>query len=496
MSNRADRMAAGTRRSPAAVTLLACLVLGACTTLVPHGLRAPAPVPVSPAAVVDLVPEPVAPAASSPVIPERLLAPGATFTLADVVEVALQNNPATATSYHQALAAAAQLGSKRAVYYPTLDASVSGSRGKVSSDGRETTTSSTWGPALSLSYLLLDLGGRSAGAEEARQSVLAADWTHNATVQTVILVVQQTYYGYLTAKAQLNAAEVTVKQAEAALDAATWRHQAGVATIAEVLQARTAVSEARLLLQSATGQVSVVRGLLATAMGLPANTSLDVGQLPVEVPSLERVREPIEALIEKAQRQRPDLAAARALAEKAGHHIRSVRSDGLPALSLSASLSRSYFDPAPFADYRNNWSATLLVDIPLFTGFANSYNIEKAKREAAVAAAQVQSLEQQVILQVWTSYYSLKTALQRIATARDLLASAEQSEQVQLGRYKEGVGTFLDVLAAQQQLVNARAQEIQARSDAFVALAHLIFDTGSAAQLDQSIAIQQGSTTP
>ena len=47
----------------------------------------------------------------------------------------------------------------------------------------------------------------------------------------------------------------------------------------------------------------------------------------------------------------------------------------------------------------------------------------------------------------------------------DLVASAEQSERVALGRYKAGVGTILDVLSAQAALASARLQRIQAQLD-------------------------------
>ena len=127
--------------------------------------------------------------------------------------------------------------------------------------------------------------------------------------------------------------------------------------------------------------------------------------------------------------------------------------------------------------------------MPLFTGYAASYGLQQAQLELGVAQTQVQSLEQQVILQVWTSYYALETATRRLATSRDLLASAEESERVALGRYKEGVGTIIDLLVAQARLADARAQEIQARADWFTALARLARDTGAAAPLDQSVTI-------
>lgn len=454
------------------------------------------PIPERPNLPVDLPAPPPSAATPAFAIPAELLKPGATFTLAQVVDIALQNNPLTRTSYLLALSAAAQLGSKRAPYYPSVDVGVGATRSnQLSQDPNVTATGDVYGPSVAVNYLLLDMGGRSANADDARYGLIAADWSHNAAIQNVVLAVETTYVQYINAKAQLEAARATVRSAEAALNAATGRHDAGVGTIADVLQAKTALSQAQLSFQTFEGEVLALRGALATAMGLPANTPYDVGVLAEEVP-LDRGTDAVEQLIATARARRPDLAAARALVEKADAHVRAVRSDGLPSISLSAGANRTYYRPAPVVDYQDHWSTSLLVTFPLFTGFANTYNIQKAKEDAGVAQAQTDTLEQQVILEVWTSYYFFQTATQLVKTSRDLLASAEQSERVALGRYKEGVGTIIDLLTAQSALANARSQDIQARSGWFVALAQLAHDTGTAAPLDQSIAVVKEGSTP
>jgi outer membrane protein len=454
------------------------------------------PVPAGPARTVELPTPPPPPSTTVPTIPEDLLKPGATVTLARIVDIALQNNPLTRASYLQALSAAAQLGSKRAPYYPSVDLSASATRTNLlTSDPSLSGNFDVYGPGVTLTYLLLDMGGRSANVADARYSLIAADWSHNATIQNVILGVETTYVQYLDAKAQLEAARASAKEAQTALDAANVRHDAGVATIAEVLQAKTAFSQAELALQTFDGQVFALRGSLATAMGLPANTPYDVGTLPAEIP-LEQGTDAVEELIATARTQRPDLAAARALVGKADAHIRAVRSDGLPSLSLSATADRTYYNPGVTVSPVNAWSASALLTFPLFTGFANTYNLKQAKEDAAVARAQADTLDQEVVLEVWTSYYAFKTATQLVRTSRDLLASAEQSERVALGRYKEGVGTILDLLTAQAALASARAQEIQARAGWFVAMAQLAHDTGTIPPLNQTVTIVKEGSTP
>jgi outer membrane protein len=425
---------------------------------------------------------PPPPPPTTPAIPAEMLKPGASFALAQVIDVALANNPVTRNSWLQARSAAAALGSKQGAYYPNIDLTASAAKTKQVGFGQISYEIESYGPAASLNYLLLDFGGRSGHVAEAREALLAADFNHNAAIQGVMLAVEQAYFGYLDIKAQLAAARETVKAAQVSLEAAKVRHDAGVATIADVLQAQTALSQAELNREALDGQLLTVRGSLATAMGLPANIPFDVGMLPSEVPA-ERVKVDVEKLIGQARAQRPDLASLRALAEKAARHVGTVRSDGLPELSLTANAARVKYSPSTLTGFANTWSAGLLLDYPLFRGFSNVYDVKQAKEDAAAAEAQADTLEQEVVLEVWTSYYALETATQRIGTAGDLLTSAEQSERVALGRYKEGVGTILDLLTAQSALAAARAQEIQARADWFIAVAQLAHDSGAATSL-------------
>jgi len=475
-----DAGARSKRPAVAAIWLPLLLALSGCAG---SGLTARAPVPEGPARVVALPAPTPSPVATPPAIPAELLRPGATFTLGELVDVALASSPQTRATWYQARAARALLGSKRAPYYPSVDLAATASRAQQSAlGGQYEYEQTTVAPAVALSYLLFDFGGRSGNAKDALQGLLAADWVHNAAIQNVVFTVQQTYFLYLNAKAQLEAARLTVTQTQTGLEAARVRHDAGLATIADVLQAQTAASQAQYALETVEGQVMVVRGALATALGLPATVPLDVGSLPPEVPA-EQVRQAVEDLVGGALSARPDLAALRALAEKAAHHADAVRSEGLPVLSLVAGANRTYYSPSPIEDFSDNWSAALVLRYPLFSGFARSWDLAKAKEETEVALAQVASFEQQVILQVWTSYYALQTVARRMQTAKDLLASAEQSQAVALGRYKEGVGTIIDLLATQSALASARAQEIQARAEWFIAVARLARDTGAASPL-------------
>lgn len=396
--------------------------------------------------------------------------PGTTVTLPQIIDIALANNPQTRSAWLNARAAQQEVGIAQSAYLPEVDLTVAANRARTSNG-----TQTTLGPTVALNYLLFDFGGRAAEVEQARQTLIAADFQHNQAIQDVILRTEQAYYDYLDAKALLAAEQATINERRTQLDAAEARHRAGVATIADVLQARTALSQAELNRETFEGQMRTLEGALATSMGLPATTQFTIGELPLTIPSRE-VTDNVGQLIEQAAANRPDLAAARAEAERARARIQQIRSEYLPQVGLTSSLGQNWSGSA-----RTNTPAAAGVSLrfPLFTGFRNRYDIQQAEILAELARENVRSVAQQVNLQVWTSYYSLQTSAARLTTARDLLTSASQSVDVAQGRYREGLGSILDVLTAQAALESARAQEVQARTDWFLSVAQLAHDTGT-----------------
>ena len=338
------------------------------------------------------------------------------LTLPQVVDLALRNSAATRETWTAARSAAAEVGSRRAAYYPRLDLSATAERLRQSAVGNQFSFQVTdYGPSLDLTYLLFDFGARTADVEEARQALIAAGWDHNATLQDVVLEVETAYFQYLAAKALRDAQEVSVREAETNLQAAEDRHHAGVATIADVLQAKTLLAQSRLDLQTVVGRMQATRGSLAAALGYPANLPVEVGELPAELP-IEAGAEAIDALLERAVRERPDLAAARSRAEAADRKAERIRAEGRPRLDLAGRVNRTYFDIAG-SEPANNYSLRLLLTYPLFTGFARRHDVEQAEADADTARARADDLRQQVLVEVWQSYAGLETAAQNVGTS-------------------------------------------------------------------------------
>jgi outer membrane protein len=411
-----------------------------------------------------------------PAVPVDLKERIGRLTLAEVVDLGLRNNAVTRLSWANARAASAAYGSERGAYFPTIDGEVTGTRLKtVASQGRSAVTQSVLSPSLSLSYLLLDFGGRSGNVGAARNALIAANYTHNATLQSVVLQIQTAYFEYVANRALLDAQRITVKEARANLAAAEERNRVGVATIADVLQARTATSQAELAAQTTEGNVQTSRGALALSLGVPANLPYDVdtaaGQTPVSV-----LTDSVDVLIRGAIEARPDLAASRAEFEASRSQISVARASRLPSLVLNGTGGRTYTTTLPNGG--NNYTVSLGMRIPLFAGFSRIYDQREATAQADAAAARTDLLGQQVVYQVFSSFYALETAARRVRTVEDLMASARQSNEVALARYKAGVGSVLDLLSAQSALADARAQRVLAQLEWNTSLAQLAHDAG------------------
>jgi outer membrane protein TolC len=398
------------------------------------------------------------------------------YTLAEVVDVALRNSPATRLSYSQARAAADVYGSTEGRWYPTITAGVAAQRSlSVAAQGQNSVQRTQYGPTLSLQYTVLDFGGRNGSIDVAKQTTVAADLTHNATVENTILLVEGSAFSYLSTRAQRDAQRSAVDLAAKALDAANERHNVGLATIADVLQAETAHSQEQLELQTLEGQLQLTRGSLAVAMGLPANAAFDVPDLQA-VDSVHFIAESVDTLIDLAVKSRPELAASRAQAAAANSQIRVARSAYLPSLGFTGTGGNTRSNISSFQG--NSYNLNFGVSVPVFSGFSNQYDVAAASDNYQAAIARTETTKAQVIQQVFNAYYLLRTATNQVRTSRDLLASATKSEEVARERYREGVGTIVDLLIAQSALATAQAQAIDSRWEWRTALAQLAHDVG------------------
>lgn len=409
-------------------------------------------------------------------LPPALESRRAQLTTTDLVALALDRSPETRASWLAAQAAAASWGNARGALFPDINGTVAVNRLKTAAtSGRVSVEQTTYGPSLSLSWLLLDFGGRAGAMAAAREGLYAANWTHNAVISDVVRRTLQGYFSYVAARSLVEANRATLQQAQVNLAAAEDRRSVGVATIGEAMQARSAVSQARLVVQRSEGALASTRGSLAVLIGLPPTAAFEVDTTEANAPTTPVVAT-VDSLMKIGLLDRPDLAAERAQVDARRAVARETRSQYLPSLSATGTTSslRVGSNPQSFPSY----NVGLALAIPIFNGLGWQYAARAAALTADAETARLRNMEQQVALQVYQSYQELRTATQSVTTADELMVSAGSAADAARARYREGVGSLLELLSAESVLASARSSRIESRAEWHTTLVQLAYDAG------------------
>lgn len=417
--------------------------------------------------------EMLTPAEDSALAPCAAGLPQRQLTLLDVVEQALCNSPRSTEAWSVAKAQAAQVAVQKSNYLPRVNVTAGAAkvRNQVenslfsSLDQDNNITNRT--ASLRLSWLLADLGQRSAKLGQAQALLSAANAAHDATLQEVFITAAQAYFDNLTTQATLTAFEDAESLAKESLAAATAKFQAGVGLLTDQLQAQTAYAQARLDRIKAEGDLKNAHGTLSAAMGLMANTPFQLLKRSQSLDQGDFVHR-VDVLIQQATESHPVIVAAKAKVLAAEENIKAVRAEGLPTLNLNTELSRSdqmgYQQLANFPAsnvYSTSVNIGLQLNVPLFEGFSRSYQVQSAEAERQTRVAELNRALQQVSLEVWKSYHALMSERENLRATDELTRHAQEAFNVAQGRYQAGVGNMIELLGAQNALSGARQQHIK-----------------------------------
>ncbi len=407
------------------------------------------------------------------------------YTLPDLVDVAEQNNPETRVLWERAKQRAAAAGIARSALFPTLAAVASASMNQYSLFfGKFYHEDTALFPAIiNLSYTVFDFGSRRAKIDQAQANLLAADFSFNDTHRKIIFRVTEAYYRLLDAMSQEDAAQATLTDARTVQQAVEARLANGLATLPDVLEARAATAQARYELASIQGLEAIARGSLATVLGAAPTGALrieDVSKLPMP----GAVEEPIETVLDRAIRQRPDLLAQLALIRSADAGIKQARSAFYPEISFSGDWGhtngfgeqKTFGSSAQSAIYPYQAQVKLTWDV--FDGGARKNELAAAQAESRESRAQARLSRDEIENEVWASYSNLKTAQQQQEAADALLEAAQQSYAAATEAFQAGVRTFIDVTTAQRDLARARTAQATARVLLLSSLADFAFRAG------------------
>jgi outer membrane protein len=321
--------------------------------------------------------------------------------------------------------------------------------------------------SLLLDYTLLDGGQRFLRLGAAKEAVLAGRYQLIQAEQQLLLQAAEAYFGLQQALRNVALRESNLRLLSEQLRAARDRFEVGEVTRTDVTIAEARLAAARSLLANARGQVDIQREAYRLVTGtLPESTLQPPPPAPQLPPSVERAQAlalQIHPLILSAQH---DIVAATLIASAA-------EADRLPTIGLQGSLSTSrQIDGEPSA------RIGLQGNVPIYTGGRLS---ALNRRAIANAQASRSALEQQARLisnGVGQAYALLEIARAQIIASQQQVRSAQLAFEGFREEAALGARTTLDVLDAEQELLDARTAALTAEIDAQLAVYQVLTAIG------------------
>jgi len=306
--------------------------------------------------------------------------------------------------------------------------------------------------------------------KQARARIRAGGAQLVATEQQVLRDVATAYFDVQLTMAiyELNLKNVEVLRRQNEM--AQVRFEVGEITRTDVAQSEARLADARAQLSQAQGNLAVSRANYAQLVGRAPGDLETVETLP----DLPETLENAQAL---AREFAPAAVGAREQAEVSRRQIAIARGALLPSVSLTTSYQYAE-DPSPFTLDSEQFAYGVRASVPLFQGGLNYSRIREARALHASDRASVIEAERQVEAQVNASWQNLVAARVIIRSAQ---ASVDANQLALEGVRREamvGTRTTLDVLDAEQELLNAEVSLVNARRDEQAAAFSLLAAAG------------------
>ncbi|MCO5978735.1 TolC family protein [Ideonella oryzae] len=420
------------------------------------------------------------------------------YTLPELVDLALQENPGTRMAQAGTRNAALGQDMAAASYLPRLNATIAAGRQSFTNSQQAAGLDAHGGgsvtgtlSALSLHWLLYDFGQRDAVVASSQALSTAAQWGETGERLAITHEVCLAFYAFQAAQERLRTAQQALDNAQEIQLAAQARRQGGVGTVLELAQAQQATAQARLARVRAQGALQDAEAALTNAIGLPPAHGPRIASLSPQ-PLGPDTLPTVDALIDEALSRRADVAAAHATLQASQHAVEAAEADYRPKVFLSATGAYASGDlgvsaipgigqQLPTLNVQGQrWSSTVLLglSIPLYDGQVRDNALQQARNNADRAEAGWQRSRLEAARQVVTARNALATSLAACDAAQTLLSTSQTFYDASLDAYRHGVGSLTATVAAQTQLAEARLAVAEAYYGARSAAANLAFATG------------------
>jgi outer membrane protein len=321
-------------------------------------------------------------------------------------------------------------------------------------------------------------GGRTyAEVQKAKAQVRAGRAQLLASEQTVLLAAATAYMDVVRDEAIVNLRRQNVEVLRQQRDETALEFKAGSLTRTDVAQSEARLATANADLITAEGQLQISRSNFVQTVGRPAETLQPEPGLPAILPASE------DDTVTLALKQNPALVAAQQNEIAAGYAVEDAIGAMLPDVSVQGGYAysqQSYNSTLGAGQVTHGFGLMGQVNIPLYQGGAEEAAVRQAKEQHSQALLNVDVTDRQVRDAVASAWQTFQAARATIASNQ---ATADADEIAFTGVHKEqqagGGRTVLDVLNAQQELLNAQVAVVTSRRDATVAAYQVLAAEGS-----------------
>jgi multidrug efflux system outer membrane protein len=391
-----------------------------------------------------------------------------------LIKLALEHNRDLRIATARVAEARALYGIQRADRLPNVNIGATQTTSRTPADLSSTGTAAIGRRAdvnVALLPFELDFWGRVASlSEAAKASYLATEQAQRAFRLSLVANVADAYLSLAEAQERLSLAQATLETRAQTRELVDRRRTAGLAGDLDYLQADAAFEGARADVAALLRQHAAARNYLRALVGtepkdLPAGKTLAEQGIALD----QQADVPAQVLV-----HRPDVLAAEQRLLAANANIGAARAAFFPRIALTGSAGTASRElEGLFKEGAEAWSFTPSLTLPIFDYGRNSANLDLAQVRKEIAVADYERTVQQAFREV----ADLLVAREQLAEQLKAVEAQERSQQraadIAEARYRQGVGSFLEVLDAQRQLFAVRQGLIQVRRSMWSAAAQL-----------------------
>jgi outer membrane protein len=420
-----------------------------------------------------------------------------TYSLIEVYQQALANDPTLASALSANQAAQEVIEQAKALYRPTLNlnAGVNATQTDIRFltgfnpfrvEGRSNFESYNYGVQARQPIYRKD---SLVQIDQSKVQVRQADKQLNLSKQDLMLRVTQAYFDVLLAQDQI---ELIVAQKAAILsqlEQAKANFEVGTATITDVNEAQARFDLVFAQEIAAVNQYQIAKHAVQAITGRMPEKLATV-RVDMVTTSLEQG---LDKWLEVATQNNLNIQIQQDALAISTQEIERLRAGHLPTLDAVASHTNNYANGSANGLGTELKTSTigLQLEIPLYQGGAVSSRVRQAVLNQQKAQDDIQIARRSAELETQRAYLNLSSSIAQVkAYEQALISSQSQVDSTKLG-YEVGVRTSVDVLNAQQQLFSAKRDLLQARYSYLVNIIRLKAISGVVAEPDLADINQQ-----